>query len=226
MKKLIPELEAIKSDRLMLWLAIFTLPLFSSNTYFIYHKLSVLPDPWRDRVALGVAFILAGFVIVYTLRKNYRMAKYFAYFEALISAYYYITTIKDSWDLIPALGFTLILPAALYHCAREIAKEKIDDMISISDVERKLDEQNATISNLERTLQDAEIDRKYFEDLANKNQVAIDHLVQELSAKNEIEISDDEMKFIDKNDELKKSLENHPFNVEVPEESKKLKPQV
>jgi hypothetical protein len=125
--KRIKELDALKSDRFLLWVVITTLPLLCSNMYYVYHKLSVLPDPWRNRVSLGVALVLAGFIIIYTVRKNYRMAKYFAYFEALISAYYYIVTIGLDWDLLPAFGFTLILPAAMFHSAKEIKQEEEQD---------------------------------------------------------------------------------------------------
>jgi len=148
MKNKIAELEHLKSDRFLLWVVIFTLPLLCSNMYYVYNKLSVLPEPWRNRVSLGVALVLAGFIIIYTVRKNYRMAKYFAYFEALISAYYYIVTIGWDWDLLPAFGFTAILPAALFHSAKEIKQDDVSDMVSISDMQDALDSRDAEIGTL------------------------------------------------------------------------------
>lgn len=128
MKDQITEFKILKSDRFLLWVVLGSLPLLCSNMYYVYHKLSVLPEPWRNRVALGVALVLAGFIILYTVRKNYKMAGYFAWFEAGISAYYYMMTIGWHTDIFPAFGFTFILPAAIYYGAKEIEKKKENEL--------------------------------------------------------------------------------------------------
>lgn len=64
--------------------------------------------------------IVAASIMIYTLRKNYKVAKYYSFFEITISAYYYIVMIGWDWALIPALSFTLMLPISVYHYTREI----------------------------------------------------------------------------------------------------------
>lgn len=118
------EIQKIKSDRFLLWISIFASLLLSANTYFVYHEVSRFTDVWREIVSAGVAVILTGFILVYTIRKNLKAAKFFAYFEVLISAYYYIMTIGWDWPLIPAFGFTLILPSSLYYASKEIQNKK------------------------------------------------------------------------------------------------------
>jgi hypothetical protein len=112
-------LNQIKSNSFMGWAAIFTVLFLTPNTYFVYHNFSVFVSPWREIASLGVALIIASGIMIYTLRKNFRVAKYYTLFEVSISAYYYINTIGWDWGLIPALGFTLILPISVYYYSRE-----------------------------------------------------------------------------------------------------------
>lgn len=165
----IKELELLRSDRFILWVAIATLPLFSSNTYYVYNKISVLNEPYRNIVSLGVALVLASFIMIYTLRKNFTMAKYYSYFEALISAYYYIYTIGYDWALLPAFGFTLILPASLYYCSREIDKDSTNQSKELQEIQ----EHNILIQEL---IQDHDKLNKHHDDIIEKyNNLNIEH---------------------------------------------------
>ncbi len=143
-------LEKIKSDTFMLWVAMWTVIFLSPNTYYVYYSFSVLAHPWREIASAGFALIVASSVLIYTLRKNYRVAKYFSAFEMMISAYYYVNTIGWDWGLLPALGFTLILPISIYYCSKEIEKsigivkenvesvlylKRIIDQLTISQIE-------------------------------------------------------------------------------------------
>jgi hypothetical protein len=149
-KSNIPEINAIKSDRFLLWVAIMTLPLLSSNTYFVYHEISVFKFPYKELVSAGVSFILAGFILLYTIRKNYKMARNYAYFEALISAYYYIMTIGWEWPLLPAFGFVLILPSSLYNATMEIEKGLDDKDQNIDELKNQLIEADEMIEELKK----------------------------------------------------------------------------
>lgn len=113
-------LEFLKSNKFVLYVAIFTVIFLAPNTYFVYYSFSVFSSPYREIASAGVSVIVAASILIYTLRKNYRMAKYYSLFEVTISAYYYITMIGWDWGLIPAMGFTIILPASVYHYTREI----------------------------------------------------------------------------------------------------------
>lgn len=126
MKEEIKLLEFLRSNKFVLYIAIFTVIFLAPNTYFVYYSFSVFKSPYREIASAGVSIIVAASILIYTLRKNYRMAKYYSLFEATISAYYYITMIGWDWGLIPAMGFTLVLPASLYHYTREIdSKPKV-----------------------------------------------------------------------------------------------------
>lgn len=120
MKEEIKLLNFIKSSKFILYVAIFTVIFLSPNSYFVYYSLSVFTSPYREIASAGVALIVAASIMIYTLRKNYKMAKYYSWFEVSISAYYYIITIGWDWALIPALSFTIILPISVYHYTKEI----------------------------------------------------------------------------------------------------------
>lgn len=106
------------------WVAIISVIFLAPNTYFVYHSFSVFTSPWREIASAGVSLIVAASILIYTLRKNFRVAKYYTIFEVSISAYYYINTIGWDWGLIPALGFTLILPISVYYYSREFDSEE------------------------------------------------------------------------------------------------------
>lgn len=120
MKEEIKLLEFLRSNKFVLYIAIFTVIFLAPNTYFVYYSFSVFKAPYREIASAGVSVIVAASILIYTLRKNYRMAKYYSLFEVTISAYYYITMIGWDWGLIPAMGFTLVLPASVYHYTKEI----------------------------------------------------------------------------------------------------------
>lgn len=120
MKENIALLNFIRSNKFILYVAMFTVVFLTPNTYFVYYQLSVFINPYREIASGGVSLIVAASIMIYTLRKNYKMAKYYAWFEVLISGYYYAMTIGWSWALIPAIGFTLILPISVSNYTKEI----------------------------------------------------------------------------------------------------------
>lgn len=120
MKENIPLLNFIRSNRFMLYVAIFTVLFLAPNTYFVFHLLSRFISPYREIASAGVALIVASAIMIYTLRKNEVVAMYFALFEVVISAYYYVDMIGWDWDLIPAAGFTIMLPVSVYFYSVEI----------------------------------------------------------------------------------------------------------
>jgi hypothetical protein len=120
MKDNIYLLNFIRSNRFILYVAIFTVVALSPTTYFVYHSLSIFIFPYREIASAAVALIVAASIMIYTLRKNYRMARYYSLFEIVISGYYYANTIGWDWSLIPAIGFTLVLPISVYHYTKEI----------------------------------------------------------------------------------------------------------
>lgn len=120
MKEQIRLLTFLRSNKFILYVAIFTVIFLAPNTYYVFHMFSVLLPPYREIASAGVALIVAASIMIYTLRKNYKVAKYYSFFEITISAYYYIVMIGWDWALIPALSFTLMLPISVYHYTREI----------------------------------------------------------------------------------------------------------
>lgn len=120
MKENIPLLDFLKSTKFILYVAIFTVVFLAPNTYFVFHKLSAFTSPYRELASAGVALIVASSIMIYTLRKNFEVARYYSFFEVLISGYYYIDMLGFSWDLIPAMGFTLMLPISVFYYTKEI----------------------------------------------------------------------------------------------------------
>lgn len=123
MKENIALLNFIRSNRFILYVAIFTVIILSPTTYFVFHSLSVFIFPYRELASAGVALIVASSIMIYTLRKNYKVAMYYSLFEISIGAYYYITMLGWDWALIPAFSFTLMLPISVYHYTKEIDVE-------------------------------------------------------------------------------------------------------
>lgn len=120
MKDHIPLLEFLRSTRFILYVAIFTVVFLAPNTYWVFYQLSVFISPYREIASVGVSGVVAASIMIYTLRKNYEVAKYYSYFEMTISAYYYISMLGWDWRLIPALSFTIMLPISVFHYTKEI----------------------------------------------------------------------------------------------------------
>jgi hypothetical protein len=143
MKENIPLLNYLRSTRFILWVAMFTVLFLAPNTYYVFYSFSVFISPYREIASGGVSVIVAASIMIYTLRKNYTVAKYYSLFEISISAYYYIVMIGWHWGLIPALSFTLMLPISVYYYTKELdvegdpaALDKLQDLIP----EKKRDE--------------------------------------------------------------------------------------
>lgn len=120
MKENIPLLNFLRSNKFILYVAIFTVVFLAPNTYYVFYSFCVFPSPFREVASFGVSAIIAASIMIYTLRKNYQVAKYYSFFEISISAYYYIITIGWGWGLIPALAFTLIMPYSVFKYTKEI----------------------------------------------------------------------------------------------------------
>lgn len=120
MKENIKLLNFLRSNKFILYVAIFTVIFLAPNTYYVFYSFSVFVFPYREIASGGVALIVAASIMIYTLRKNYEVARYYSMFEVSISAYYYITMIGWDWGLIPALSFTVMLPVSVYHYTKEI----------------------------------------------------------------------------------------------------------
>lgn len=118
--KNIPLLDFLRSSKFILYVAISTVLFLAPNSYYVYFSLSVFISPYREIASAGVSLIIAASIMIYTLRKNYEVAKYFSYFEMSISGYYYISMLGWDWALIPALSFTVMLPISVYQYTQEI----------------------------------------------------------------------------------------------------------
>jgi hypothetical protein len=114
------ELEILKSNRFVLYVALFTVLFLAPNTYYVYYSLSVFSPVYREIASAGSALILASAIMLFTVRKNMQVALYLALFEVMIASYYYISTIGLNWALIPGIGFACILPYTLSKYAKEI----------------------------------------------------------------------------------------------------------
>lgn len=134
MKENIPLLKLFRSTKFILYVALFTVIFLAPNTFYVFHSMSVFLSPWREIASAGVSVIVAASIMIYTLRKNYEIARYYSYFEMTISAYYYITMLGWSYALIPALSFTIMLPVSVYHYTKEI-----DTSMDIKELEAYLE---------------------------------------------------------------------------------------
>lgn len=133
------ELEIVKSNRFIFYVAIFTVLFLAPNTYFVYWTLSVFSQPYREIASAGVAIIIASSIMIYTVRKNFSMAIKLAWFEVMIAEYYYISTIGFDWALIPGTGFAIILPVTLSMYTKELEKIETPLTERPAEVEKKPD---------------------------------------------------------------------------------------
>lgn len=132
------EIEILRSQRFIVWAAMFTVIFLAPNTYFVFYTFSVFISPWREIASGGVALIIASAIMIYTIRKNKAVAMNFALFEVMVAAYYYISTIGLDWALIPALGFAVILPYSVSKYTNEI-DVIIDAPESLADLRQNYD---------------------------------------------------------------------------------------
>jgi hypothetical protein len=117
----------LKSKNAMVFFVFLTVIITMPNTFYVYCMFSDFTPFWKTSIGVASAFVVAGFIMVYTLLKEYQVAKWYAYFEIMVSTYYYIRVINNRpdltwWDLIPALGFTIILPVSVYKAAAQLEK--------------------------------------------------------------------------------------------------------
>ena len=121
MKQEIKLLEFLRSNKFILYVALFTVLALAPTTYFVFYSFSIFISPFREIASGAVACIVASSIMIYTLRKNYKVALYYSWFEVSISAYYYIAMVVGwDWALIPALSFTIMLPISVYYYSKEI----------------------------------------------------------------------------------------------------------
>lgn len=138
MKESIPLLDFLRSNKFILYVAIFTVIALSPTTYFVFYSFSIFISPYREIASATVAMIVAASIMIYTLRKNYRVALYYSWFEVSISSYYYIAMVVGfDWALIPALSFTVMLPISVYHYAKEI---DVDVSPKVIEVTKQIDD--------------------------------------------------------------------------------------
>lgn len=114
------ELQLLKSNRFVLYVALCTVIAIAPNTYFVYYTLSIFSSPYREIFSAWIALVLSFSIMLYTVRKNIEVATYLGYFEVVIAGYYYINKIGFDWPLIPGIGFACILPYTLTQYAKEI----------------------------------------------------------------------------------------------------------
>ena len=138
----IPLLNFLKSTKFILYVAFFTVLFLAPNTYFVYYLFSRFVSPWREVAGVGVALIVAASVMIFTLRNNRNATLIFALFEILVSGFYYVEMIGWNWPLIPAIGFTFILPYSVYCYSKEISKT--------SEPERRPLHEYKTVEEMER----------------------------------------------------------------------------
>lgn len=119
-------LQFLKSTAFMFYACIATVVFLAPNSYFVYHSFSMFTEGWKIVASAGVSVIIASGIMIFTARRNEKVAMLFAYFEAGIAIYYYIISIGWDWGLIPAFGFALILPYSVKMYANELIKDDIE----------------------------------------------------------------------------------------------------
>jgi len=117
-------IDFMRSKSFMLAVAIFSVLWLTPNTYYVYISFSAFESPWRELAGAGIALIVAASIMIYTIRKNEKVAYYYSLFEISISAYYYISMIGWDWGLIPALSLTIMLPISVKGYTSEIKEQE------------------------------------------------------------------------------------------------------
>lgn len=125
----------------------------SPNIYWLFNKLSAFQSPFKEIQAGFASFVITIMILVYTVKaeqddvktNNIRVAFWFAVFTSFISICYYVNNLcigevtyeNDlgekvtetgfiwNWLIIPAIGFSVILPTTLYYNARNISLKKV-----------------------------------------------------------------------------------------------------
>lgn len=182
MQEKIPLLDFFRSDKFMLYTALFAVIFLTPNTYYVFYSFCAFISPYKEIASAGVALIIASFIFIYTLRGNYRIATTYSYFEVVISAYYYITTIGWDWGLIPALAFTIILPVSVNACSREL--KKIEVVAPIQD-NSKIEEVEAKMQEIKKEVDSFQFTYATLEDLKKHNN--FQEVITEISTKHERE---------------------------------------
>jgi hypothetical protein len=120
----------LNSNNFILLVSLLTVLFLAPNTYYVFYKSSVFTSPWRELASIGVAFIVAASIMIFTLRKNEKLAYFFSLFEISIGIYYYMDNTYQEygtvwhWVLVPRISFALMLPYAVRSYALEFLRGK------------------------------------------------------------------------------------------------------
>lgn len=116
------------SNHFSLWLAIATILANAPNMYFVFFSFSSIPTPYRETQALFISAILCFALLFCVIRKLISESFVFGIFEFGVSIYYYlIVSHLTGWAILPALGFSFMLPYTLVTYTRQIKLLKIKE---------------------------------------------------------------------------------------------------
>lgn len=133
-------LTEFNESRFFFILSLFCLLAEAPNIYWLFYKISPFESEFvKITQSIFVSFVVLFIILTYTVKaentddnKNILVAFWFAVFTSFISICYYLNNlcIKDNiftwnWLIIPAVGFSIILPTSLYFNAKNISLIKV-----------------------------------------------------------------------------------------------------
>ncbi len=111
----------LKSNKFILYVAMFTVLSLAPTSYFVLYSFSAFISPYRELSSASGALIIASAIMIFTVRKNVKMAMFFSCFEMIFGYFYYIYMVVGwDWPLIPALAYATVMPLSVYYYTSEI----------------------------------------------------------------------------------------------------------
>lgn len=122
MKKKIDLISPIQqSNHFSLWLAMATIIANAPNMYFVFFSFSSIESPIKEVQAAFISILLCFALLYCVIRKLINESFVFGIFEFGVSIYYYlIVSNLTGWSILPALGFSFMLPYTLVTYTRQI----------------------------------------------------------------------------------------------------------
>jgi len=129
MKKKIDLISPIQqSNHFSLWLAMATIVANAPNLYFVFFSFSSIESPYKEAQAAFISMLLCFALLFCVIRKLIIESFVFGIFEFGVSIYYYlIVSSLTGWSILPALGFSFMLPYTLVTYTRQIKLINIQD---------------------------------------------------------------------------------------------------
>jgi len=114
----------LKSNTFAVIISILSMIVQSFHSFTAFHDLSSLKGTgWGIAQAVLFAIVVDFAILFYTVRKNIKVAWMAGFAMFLINGYYYYSHWGLTWQLIPGLFLSLIIPVSNYFYSEEITED-------------------------------------------------------------------------------------------------------